>query len=122
MCDKIKNIKVATENFERSENFYGHESVQALWHLDAVRVALNHRIYLVHAIGYNFFVFSAKFHNQLFKPIDFSKTHHYEIALKSTNSEGIKTYLDITLKYKNSSFKQDKNEEFRTFLDGEMRI
>ena len=69
-----------------------------------------------------FFVFSAKLHNQLFKPIDFLKTRHYEIALKRSKSEGIKTCLDITLKYKNSSLKQEKNEEFRTFLDGEMRI
>ena len=63
ICDKIKNTKVATEKFEQSENFYGHEFVQALWHKDAVGVALNHRIYLVHTIWYNFFVFSVEFHN-----------------------------------------------------------
>ena len=39
-----KNTKVTRDKFEQSENFYGHESVQALWKKDAGEVALNYRI------------------------------------------------------------------------------
>ena len=42
--------KCQRKNFERSENSYGHESVQALWQDDAGEVALNYRIYLLHAV------------------------------------------------------------------------
>ena len=47
---RLRTQKWQRTNFERSENFYGHELVQALWQKDAGEVALNHRIYLVHAI------------------------------------------------------------------------
>ena len=43
-----------------------------------------------------FFVVSGEFHNELFKPIDFSKTRLYEIAFKSIESEEIIAYFENT--------------------------
>ena len=45
-----------------------------------------------------------------------------KLLSKSIKSEDIIAYYEITSKYMNSSFKCDKDEEFQTFQNGEMRI